>query len=490
MVILRKKKGRLTLPARASVAYTLSAAAERGLAFIFTPGFTRILTPGEFGVYPLYISWMGIVSAVITLEIGGNVIYRALRRFGGRDWDVVATAALLMILAFCPVLSAFIIFGSFFSAITNLPRVALIFLSLQVLSNGIVGLYLALCRYSYRYGAAVLVSLTLAVLNPTLSFLLIKLTRVRSFARIVAPLAVSLAVALPILVRAFFGGGRPSLKVARGLLTTSLPLLPHFAATTVIAQAGKIAVGLFGGEAELAKYSVVFSMGFVFSLVTGAINSALSPWINRKLTAGEGEKIYGTARCAFALLTVMTLMGLAYSPEGLAFLAPVEYRGALGAIYPISLSVLLTFLTILINAVMIYYGQGARVCSASIIAACFNVFLNFTLTRRFGYIAAAFTQLLTALLLLCINAAQLWRLGRDKAGGVLQKRGLDVRFYAQIFLAAALGTVLLFFLRSSLLARIFIFAALLLILIPTAVECFLLVREKEPDSIKKENKGA
>ena len=47
----------------------ISALLSRGAGVIFTPIFTRILTPSEFGVYSLYTSLMGLFTAICTLDI-------------------------------------------------------------------------------------------------------------------------------------------------------------------------------------------------------------------------------------------------------------------------------------------------------------------------------------------------------------------------------------------------------------------------------------
>ena len=314
------------------------------------------------------------------------------------------------------------------------------------------------------------INIAFAIASPSLSLFLINFTRVRSEARIVAPLAVSALIALPIAINILFSAKcKFSLGVARHLVKNATLLLPHFAAMTVMAQIGKITVGRFFGEGELAKYSVVFSMGFLFSLVTGGINSALSPWITRKLSSNNGDKIKTTAEKVFPLLATMTLMGLCFSPEGLAFLAPPEYREAIGAVYPISVSVLFTFLVLLINAILLYYEKGHLVTVASVVAAVVSIVLNLTVTSRYGYIAAALLQAASALILLLISALML--------GGVLKKRDFGTSKYISVILTTSLFALLLFALRDVFLSRLLIFVSLSLVLIPQAIECKNLIKE-------------
>jgi O-antigen/teichoic acid export membrane protein len=239
----------------------------------------------------------------------------------------------------------------------------------------------------------------------------------------------------------------------------------------VIAQSGKIIVGRYFGEGALAKYSVVFSMGFVFSLITAGINSALTPWVNRKLASENGDKITEIIEPAFTLFALMTLCGLCFSPEGLAFLAPREYREALGAIYPLSISVLVGFLTTIINAVLLFCNRSHLISAASIITACVNLILGLTLTARYGYIAAALVQLVSALLLFLISAAMV--------GGVSQKPILNPKACLTVLGLVGVGSVLLYLLRAAVISRALIFAALVMLAIPVAMRCKSLIIEKK-----------
>ena len=472
MSVTIKKSRRLSLPARASVWYTATSALERGVSFIFTPIFTRVLTPEEYGLYPLYVSFMSLFTILITLELSGNVIYRGLSRYRGREDEFICCTLGIVCLLFGIVTTLLVILGEEVAELTGLRREILLFLAVQVFLNEVLSLYVAKCRYLYKYKAPSAINATLAMLSPTLSFVLINFTRVRASARIIAPLAVTALIALPLLVKILRNGrGLFSREIWGFILRLDLPLLPHFIATAIIAQSGKIIVGRYFGEQALAKYSVVFSMGFVFTLITVGINSALAPWVNRKLSSGAEDRIAEAVEPMFALFALMTLCGLCFSPEGLAFLAPKEYGGALGAIYPLSLSVLTGFLTTIINAVLLFYGKSHLISIASVSAAMANLLLGITLTARYGYIAASLVQLASALLLFAISAIMV--------GGVSQKTLIRPRNLLASIAFAAVMSAVLYLLRYTLISRTLIFAALVMLALPVALRCKSLITEKK-----------
>ena len=70
-------------PAVASIWYAAAAILGRGIGFIFTPIFTRLLSAEEYGLFTLYTTWLGVFTIISTLEIGGGVLMRALQK---KDW--------------------------------------------------------------------------------------------------------------------------------------------------------------------------------------------------------------------------------------------------------------------------------------------------------------------------------------------------------------------------------------------------------------------
>ena len=85
-----QRKSGLRLPARASLWYVLSSAAARGVSMLGTPIFTRLLSPEEYGLYPLFNLWLGLFFAFATLELTGSALYRALQRFEGERAQVLS----------------------------------------------------------------------------------------------------------------------------------------------------------------------------------------------------------------------------------------------------------------------------------------------------------------------------------------------------------------------------------------------------------------
>ena len=240
-----KKRYKLALPARASFWYTAASVIERGAGFIFTPIFTRLLTPEEYGLYSLYTSFMGIFTVFITLELSGNIIYRGIAKFKEREGEFMR--ACLGVISLCALIFGAVIsaVGRGLSALTGLSLPLLTYLAIQVYLNGIVNLYTARERYYYRYKSAILPSLSISILSPAVAFVITRFFGVGAPGRIYAYLVVSAVVALPLAVSVMGQGILFAPDVLRFIIRFALPLLPHFIAASISVQAGRAAVGVF-----------------------------------------------------------------------------------------------------------------------------------------------------------------------------------------------------------------------------------------------------
>ena len=87
-----KEIPKLKLPAKASLWYIASSAISRTIGAAGTPIFTRLLTPEEYGLFPLYNTWLAVATVILTLELTGGVIYRGLQKFS-HDRDKFLSAA-------------------------------------------------------------------------------------------------------------------------------------------------------------------------------------------------------------------------------------------------------------------------------------------------------------------------------------------------------------------------------------------------------------
>ena len=403
-----KKKGALRLPARAGIWSIISGLVSRGVGVVGTPIFTRLLTPAEYGVYPLYTTWLSLISSVVISSFAGSAIYRGLQRHSERKEEFISAATGLGLTICLGISAVCLIARDTVTTITGLTSGSIMLLLFEIALSSVLAFRSALLRYEYKYKSLAITNLLTSVLTPIIAIMFVFLTPYRSEARMLGSVISLLIVALPILLRAVREGRLYDAGVWKYLLRVNLPLIPHYLATGLILRISEIVIGRSHGEAALAKYSVGISVGLALTFLTNALSQVITPWIIRKERDGSTGEIKEAITLALGMLASATLLILAIAPEILDIMTPSEYADALPTVYPLALSVNAMFLSNVISAAEAYYERSMRASLPTVITAIATASASVILLPRLDYrISSLFT--LGAYIILATLSALMFR---------------------------------------------------------------------------------
>jgi len=451
---------KINKPAKAGIFYISTNVFTKIIALFATPLFTRLLTPDEYGVYSLYVSWMGVISVIIALGISGGAIYRGLGRYRDSEKDLIS-GSIGIILVSAVALSLFsLVLGRRIEAITGLKPMLICMLIFEVFLNGAETVVFAYFRYKYSYVRICLVNLLYAVLSVGVSILLIYFTPIRAEARIYSSFFASAVLILP-LIRPFLRfKGLYRKEIWEYVLRLSLPLLPSALSTALIAQVDKLMLKQYAGTAALGKYSIAYSVGFMLTTLTAALYSALQPWLMRKLNSGklEGAKIL--TKRIIMITSFGLLIFLLITPEVFRIIAAESYREAETAVYPLAVAGYLQFVSNILAANIIHTEKTGVISLASLLSFTFNLLSNVFLIPRYGYIAAAITTALSYLLIIVFEYVYLKRNSKENI--------VDIKTLYP--LALGLLALPIYFIRELVASRLIFAAAVVLISLPTLLK--------------------
>ena len=465
-----KKNLRLRAPAKATVWYIASSAIARAIGVLSTPIFTRLLTPEEYGLYPLYNTWLGVLTVIVTLELTGGVMYRGLQKFSDQKDDFISASFGLFIFVFVAFCTLYFAFGSFFSEIIGLSTRVMILMFIQIFANSVISFYIAKARFMYEYKSVASLNLLSSLGVPLISVALVLLTNIKAEARIIGSCLTIATIAIPIGYSLVKQSNKLYDKdVWRFLLKFSLPLLPHYFAMTLMMRISEISVGRFFGTDALGKYSVAVSVGMVLTIVTTGLLSSLSPWMLRKLSAGETDKIKDFLFLTTKALALTCLMILAVAPEIIRILTPSVFHASLPGIYPLEIAVIPMFLSNALMSAGMYYERSGLSGTPSIIAATVSTILAIAVLPHLDYRFAGVFVLVSYLLLAVLNALVFKRLSGTTP--IYVKKSLSV-------FALTIGyAVLLFLFRNVLISRIILTLPLIPLLFTLGKQIISDIRE-------------
>lgn len=454
-----KKAFRINGTVNASLWYIGSNLLSRGTAFIFTPIFTRLLTPSEYGLYPLYTSLMSVFTVITSLQLSGSTAYRAFAKF--KSTDGFLSAALVMQSALtAAAVSVYAIFTNRVNGLTSLGSVATLLLIIQIFFNSAEGLYFAKKRYEGDYKTVSFLNAANGICPPILALLLIRMG-FRGNARILAQLSVSAIIFIPIVIVMLKRGGiRPSAKHIKFIFSYTVPLIPHYLATALTAQSDKIIIAHTLGKNAVGEYSAAYSAGLMLSFVSNGILLALTPYTVRKMLDRDG-RVADAVTATLKVLCGLTLAFLSFAPEIFALFVSEKYYSAIGVIYPTAISVIFSFLASLFSSCVLHSGKPLTLTKNSAVTAAVNILTSYALITRIGYVGGAVATLISYLVLFLLNLHT-----ARKAAECALIHSKEACFS---FGVLSVFAPLLFVLRFSLTARILLLFACILLFTPSAI---------------------
>lgn len=404
--MLGRNKRNISVGVKSSVVYALSSLFSKGLAIITIPIFTRLMTSEDIGIVNLYTAWYSMISVVATLSLTSGGFQLALKEFR-EDRDGYESSVLT--LTSCMALSIGVIYifnPSFWNKLTGLSTALMVLLIIELFLAPARSFWLARQRYEYKYKLVALVTFSSAFLASLVSIIAVFVASKSGRSnlgetRLFANYAVLLSYALALWLYIYFKGKTVcDINYWRFSLSLSLPLIGYSISAQVLNVSDRTMISHLVDNSSVGIYGVLYTASSISLLVWQAINASFVPYlyenmensVSRKNLRNISAKLLG----GFALVAfLMTL----FAPEVVRILATREYYEAVYIMPPIAAGVFLISVSNMYSNVLIYYKKTKFIMFSSMVAALVNVILNYFGIRLFGYKAAAYTTLISYIVL-------------------------------------------------------------------------------------------
>ena len=425
----------------------------RGLTFIFTPIYTRLLSPSQFGNYSIYMSWLGIFTIITSFGIAQNAIYKGLSHYKNSSGDLIKSAVVLNVVTTFVAAVLYLIFEGPVNALTTLNRPLTLLLLAEVMLNTAEGIFLAYSRYEYNYKTVFFIVLTKGVLTQLFSTVLIAVLSLNEYGRVYGVFFSSLIIGLPLIIReTMHKNSKVNIDIIKYLVSYLIPVMPHYLALSLMAQSDKIILSNIVGREAVGLYSVISSFALSLNIVTGGITASLSTWITRKLEEHKEEKIKNAIKNLMTPSFILTLLFIAVSPEIVGFVYGREYLEAISSIYPLALSVPVSFMSGLISMTVLHKRSPVILTRNTLVSAAAGVVTQIILTERVGIIGAGAGMLVSQIILLAVSI-----LSSEKQ--IIDKMEFSLKITSLLLLG-----ILLFTLRNFFVSRLILIITMIIIL--------------------------
>lgn len=396
------KKIIISIPAgfKSAIVYLFATVFTRGMAIITTPIFTRIMTTDQVGMVNLYSSWYSMITVVSTLALTSGGFSIALREFEKeRDQYVSSVLSLTSIVAIgLALVYSFSI--TFWNDVTGLPTHLMLLLLFGLLVAPARDFWLSRQRFEYRYKLSGTVTVFSAIFASGLAVAAVlyannigysDIASVRLFANYFIIYGVAFIIWMSI-----FWQGRCfySSKYWRFSLQLSLPLIGYSIASQILSVSDRMMISKMVGNSAVGIYGTLYTVSSLSLMVWMAINSSFEPYLYQNMENPK-SKIKKLSMSMLGMYSLAAILLVYLAPEIVRILATEEYYKGIYIMPPVAGGVYFIAVSNLYSDILVYLKRTKLIMVSSAIAATLNVILNYIMIETYGYMAAAYTTLLS-----------------------------------------------------------------------------------------------
>ena len=395
---------------RSGVWYTVSSFLTKGIGFVTTPIFTRLMSKSDFGLMNNYTSWLSLLSFFVTLKLESTLI-NAIRDYkDSLDEYILSVLSLSSVSALCW-MAIININSEFFVEFFGMDRVYLNVMMMYLFYSPVVSMYQTKERFLYQYKNSVFISILISVSTACLSVILVCCSENKLLGRILGSAVPTVFAGIILYIVFAKKGRRIHTYYWKYAIPICLPYIPHLLSLTVLNSLDRIMITEICGSEDTAMYSLAYSCGSIMTLLFSSINSAYAPWLAEKINDKAIKEVRSFSK-TYVLGAIYPTVGIMLvTPEVLLILGGKSYMEAQYVMAPVSMGCICQFLyTMFVNVEQIN-KKTVGMAFASISAAIVNYVLNYVFIPKFGYIAAAYTTLIGFLWLLAFHMILVWKIG-------------------------------------------------------------------------------
>lgn len=401
--MLEKYKG-IPLPAKAALWYSIMSVFQKGIMFLITPLYTRILSPQEYGYYSLFATWMSVFSILATLNLSGGGFNNAMLKYEHEKKKYIASMMGLGNVCTIIIFIAIIFLHKYFSKWCGIDNFTLTCIFVVLLVTPAVECWISAQRFYYNYRIMCVVIMLQALLIPSVSVLFVYFLQEKKYALIIGSTLVQFVIGLIVYVYNLFEGKCLYKKdYWKFALHFNLPLVPHYLASIILGQADRIMIRNICGEDKVGIYSLGYNVSLLVNIFVTAIVTAFAPWVFRKIKDNNTKEVQKYSNYIIILVGGITILSVLVGPEIISIIGTKEYEEAKWILAPVMVSCYLTLIYSLFANIEFYYEKSVFVMIASALAAVSNVGLNAVFIPKYGFIAAGYTTLMSYVILVVIH---------------------------------------------------------------------------------------
>ena len=402
----------MSVQVKASMVFMVVNFMQKGIAFLTTPVFTRLLSTEEYGKITVYSSWLEIIGIFAMFGLTSNVYYNGILEYK-KDQDNFTFSMLTLsnVITLTVMLAVWTVNRYVFHFLDISP-VLFFFMFLSFFIEPAFEFWQAGQRFSYKYRLVCLFMVLVMIGSPVFSLMGIRLCpSMKVEARIIGAQLVTALLSTGCYIGFIcHAGGRPKMRYWRYAVKYNLALIPFFLSNYILNGSDRLMISWYCGDDKAGIYGIGHTMASGVNIIWSSVNATLLPTIYLKCDEDRREELSGIVVPVITGFAAVCIMIMLLSPEIIRCLAPSSYGEGMYVIPVVVGGTFIMSLYTVFSNNLLYEKSSRTVGAAGIAAAVLNLVLNMIFIPKSGYLAAGYTTLCAYILPVVWGSVALKRL--------------------------------------------------------------------------------
>jgi O-antigen/teichoic acid export membrane protein len=395
-IIQKIKKSDVFETLKHSKNYFFADVATNALAVVSVPIFTRLLSEADYGMIALFQAYSGIMIALLSLNA-----YTAVSRYFYENKEdfkqFVGTTLVFVFLIFGSVALPFCVWYRHIGDVMGLPGLLPIFLIFICLFQILRSIYIQILIPQKKSKEVAIINTVKGYAAVAFGIVFVYLLKENKYlGRIWANLLVfSIFSVFFLLKLRKYTELSVNFNHIKYIAHFSFPLIPSTLSGTILSQFDRIMISSTLGLASAGLYSLGYNIGTILLIAVSAIQMAIIPDFYKFIRNNEYDRLDFLIKRIFSFITIAALGLVFFAKEIGMVLADKKFHPGL-TVVPVIVIAYTFFAMYLVYGKYITYEKKTYYSSIVVLSSgMLNIVLNVLLIPRYGYIAAAYTTLVS-----------------------------------------------------------------------------------------------
>ncbi len=376
----------------------------RILSFLAIPFFTRMLKPYEYGYFSIYMTTVTFLFVFGGINIRGSLIryyHERTSNFG----EFLFSSVFFLFVWNLIILVLGILFKNQFARFLNIPVSLVPYIFIALFFTVFVEVYLAFLNAQEKSKQYALLMYIQSILFIGLSIVgVLIVSHDRYWGRVYAHIITMGILGVYVIIK-LLNASVPTIsaKHIKYLLLFGLPLIFHSVSGYILSFFDRIIINQTVGSREAGLYSFAYNISMIMNIFIMGFNKAWIPFFYKNLEDNNIDRIKRQSHVySLAISAILLCVGL-FSIDIAKLMASQSYFDSINMIPIMIIGIGFVFLYTLYANVSFYRKKTIYISINTFIAGFINVVLNYTFIPIMGYKVAAYTTVISYVLLFILH---------------------------------------------------------------------------------------